>query len=380
MILNYNQHAFCVNCDWLTFSVRISDIANFEMNCPDGYRIELCQGNNIFQNRALIYGDDGAKLLTLLWCPFSKLLHKDIMTVQVANECLYKSGILFCFSLLKEITDVSFNSLSRLDICCDFEADDYCLMFIRSLWLSDYYVQAKSEGSAFWHSTKSDTVNFASFCHCMSWGSKSSEIKVKLYNKSREIGVADGVHASKPYIVDEWANAGLNIKRVWRLEFSMMSSGQLVYKRHRLTLEDVSSSAFLIDMFLTLYNTRFICRVNEGRRIGHKNNDTRVKLLDLPMTVSELEWYASGDDKTLSEPIKLLRKALAMLETDICRCSLTVFDSVADVVLTLCRDKSVYGYFISKMGNAPSLYIDDLRAQCGGGIVDKVAAPSVSWL
>lgn len=380
MIFNYKGHNYCVNCDWLSFNARLQDVDNLDMTCPDGVRIELCQGNNIFAQRALIYGTDGTKLLTLLWQPYSKVISKDIMTVQVANEVLYKSGIQYCITLLHQIVDCYVNTTSRIDIALDFEADTGCLTTINQLWISNYYVSRKREGSTWWHSTTDDTSNFNNFCHCLSWGSKTSKIKVKLYNKSRELDVKDNVSPTKQYIVDEWRQAGMDVDNIWRLEFSLTSTGVLIVDNKTITIDDVCSTDWLLNLYLNLYHNRFDIRVNEGKRQGHHNDDERVYLLDLPTSTTTINWIVGDTEKTLSEPIKLLRKTLTMLESDLCRCNTAVFDSVANVVYTLIQDKAVRSYMINLTNSLPDVYLDNLRDSAGAGMMERIAEPSKQWL
>ena len=52
MYFSYQDTKFCINCGWLAFSVHLQEVEP-EIMCPDGLRIELCQGNNVFEHRAI---------------------------------------------------------------------------------------------------------------------------------------------------------------------------------------------------------------------------------------------------------------------------------------------------------------------------------------
>ena len=129
MYFTFNGSKFAINCDWLQYSV-ILNHTDPELRCPEGYRIELCQGTNVYQYRALVIDSAGRKELTLLWHPHSSSLNPLHMSVQVANEFLYSGKIASSLDLVKEIVDCTFNSIGRFDVCCDFEANNTTLEFI----------------------------------------------------------------------------------------------------------------------------------------------------------------------------------------------------------------------------------------------------------
>ena len=160
-----------INCDWLQYSVILAEDEP-EFVCPDGYRLEILQGNNIFRNRILVWDLTGRKWLTLLWSPYSSRLNSRLMTVQVGNELLYQSAINQSFRLLQEITDCSFNSLGRVDICADFQMDEDKMLCLKHLNSGHFYIQAKSEGSNWWHSNNK-VLNGRQFDykteHCLTW-------------------------------------------------------------------------------------------------------------------------------------------------------------------------------------------------------------------
>lgn len=372
MYFNYLDTAYCVNCDWLQYNVLLTETETPELICPDGFRLELLPGNNVYKYRAILTRCcDGAKFLTLLWEPYSKLLTSNLMSVQVANYVLYNGGIHLADSLLHEIVDCAFKSLGRVDICCDFETRRRELMRIRQLWSGDAYVCRKSEGSAFWHTSNDGDGRFP---HCLSWGAKTSEIRVKCYNKSREIGVLpNGSCTDKPYILAEWETAGMDVQHIWRLEFSLQSSGQLRWNGRPLTIDDVADCGFLWRMFSNLYTHRFDCRLNAGRRDGHKNGDPRFDLLRLPTSPDALRWKSPDPERLApNETITLLRRMVASLDFAILQSSREVYESVADVILRLCDDCKVYNYFRQYYGDEPLNWLHARYETVGEGIVSDV--------
>lgn len=373
MVFKSQNENYCIACDWLQYSVRLVD-AEPEFICPDGFRIEFLQGNNIFKYRAIVYRLDGLKYLTLLWGPYSRILRKDLMTVQVANPLLYMGGVHSSFRLLQEIVPCWFNSCGRVDICCDYQMDEFRYKMIRGLREGQFYVQGKSEGTDWWH--KTNDVR-GSFVHCLTWGSPNSEIKVKTYNKSRELGVSRDAIGEKPYISANWIDAGFDVEKVWRLEFSLKSSGQLQWAGRSVSLDDVANVEWLFDVFCSLYGSRFVVRKAMGLRHGHKNGDPRYYLLNLSSSDVKLKWSGSSDEVVApNSRVTAIRKLATMIDSEICRCSPDVFQELAGSLVRLCAEKGYGAYFSNAYGRPVEAWLDERFAGCGEGCWDVVARPN----
>ena len=378
MLLEYNSNKFVVNCDWLQFSV-ITAEENPELYCPLGYRLEISQGNNVFRNRAILFEETGRKLFTILWSPYSSLLNSRLMTCQFANEVLYMSGLHECYRLLLQVVPCSFNSMGRVDICCDFQCTPTILETIAHLNSGHYYIQGKSEGSAWWHRVLDGNFKVKQI-HCLSWGSPNTEIKVKLYHKSRELGLVGGGSDDpdkKMYIVDEWKHADFDIHDVWRLEFSLCGAGQLRYDNKMISIDDVASSAWLVGTFCSLYNKRFVMRVNQGRRRGHKNLDRVVPFLDIPKDGIDLRWAVDESVRPeVSDNVKLLRVLMRNINSPAVMGSCDLFNAYADTLSLLVRQSRLESYFSGRFGCDVDAYLDGLSSSVGSGIVEKIEEPA----
>lgn len=387
MYFTYENKKFCINCDWLQYAVQTHE-SEPELFCPDGYRLEICQGNNIFRNRAMVFDGGGRKVITLLWSPYSKVLNQQIMTVQVANEFLYEHFIEESFSLVNKIVPCSFNNIGRVDICCDFEINQESLLFIKHLNSGHYYVERKREGSTFWHETNENGFKHKQL-HCLSWGSKTSEIKVKLYNKSREQGLIGGTSSQqdmegeekemdpeKPWIVNEWKEAGMDIKSVWRLEFSLSGAGQLMWNKKHISLSNVASWSWLMRVFFDMFHERFITRVNQGNRSGHKNMDKRVYLMSLPTDGEQLKWKESEQKEKISKPaIELLRSMMNGLENQALLASKALFVPYASTIIDIVERSGLQLYFKNCFEKDVNTYFEDMFKDVGSGMVNRIASP-----
>ena len=371
----YENNGFCLNCDWLQYSV-LTDSEEPEIICPDGYRLEIAQGNNIFENRALLFNGNGEKVLTLLWKPYSSVLNKRLMTVQVANKFLYTGMIRKNFELVRQIVACSFNSVGRFDICLDFEADDEFLEAVKHLNSGHYYVQHKTEGSSWWHEVNKDNFKHKQ-THCLTWGSPNSEIKVKLYHKSREQGLIGGDTPEKPWIVEEWEEAHFDKKNVWRLEFSLAGAGQLRWEKQLITLEMIENESWLRRVFFSLYHKRFVCRINQGKRQGHKNNDTRIYLVRLPLDGENLTWYEAPNLRSESKPaIELLRSLMRQVDNSAVMASKMMFESYGKMICEVIENYGLENYFKAVFEKDYTDYLAELYDKSGSGVYNMSLKPS----
>lgn len=371
----YENNGFCLNCDWLQYSV-LTDSEEPEIICPDGYRLEIAQGNNIFENRALLFNNNGEKVLTLLWKPYSSVLNKRLMTVQVANKFLYTGMISKNFELVRQIVACSFNSVGRFDICLDFEANDEFIEAVKHLNSGHYYVQHKTEGSSWWHEVNKDNFKHKQ-THCLTWGSPNSEIKVKLYHKSREQGLIGGDTPEKPWIVEEWEEAHFDKKNVWRLEFSLAGAGQLRWEKQLITLEMIENESWLRRVFFSLYHKRFVCRINQGKRQGHKNNDTRIYLVRLPIDGENLTWYEAPNLKSESKPaIELLRSLMRQVDNSAVMASKMMFESYGKMICEVIENYGLENYFKAVFEKDYTDYLAELYDKSGSGVYTMNLKPS----
>lgn len=368
--MHFEHHGtnYVLNCDWLQYSVYM-DRTKPKLICPPGYRIDLCQGTNIYEKRALIFDEHGRKILTLLWKPYSSILNPLIMSVQVANECLYSEQIMTTYELVKEIVQKCyFNSIGRFDVCCDFTLDNEKVNMIKHLNSGHYYVERKAEGSSFWHEVSQNGRKHKQ-THCLSWGSKTSEIKVKLYNKSRELGIIGGGESEKPWISNEWKAANLDLLKTWRLEFSLKSNGQLRWQDQQVNLQNIVDKMWLAQVYCDLYYSRFVTRINQGQKKGHKNKDKRVYLIDLPKDFQKLFWASIGDKRCESSAaVKLLRSMMAQLDNESLKADKKLFEEYCTTIGSVICTHDLAQYFEYHFGAEYTKFLADLCDHAGNGI------------
>lgn len=348
-----------INLDWLAFSVVMppssSEEEGIKLNSPDGFRIVEYTGTNIYKRRAILFAKSGEKICTLLLQPYSKVIRHDSVLVEIANKWLYL-GWEWILDVLQLVHPFAILCVSRVDLCADFPPDADQLKIIEGLATNFYYVAGKGTGSQFFefdHGVKVERIP-----HCISWGSKKSNIKWKLYNKSKEITEAE---ETKQYILDAWKDAGFE-GTIWRLEVSITSASGYEYEGHKLSLSDFRLVGFAEMLYGSMYSNRFVTRQNQGHK--DKSNDKRVYLLgDLgafsrltqrkPSSVREVLEYVSGLRRAMeqaSKPEVILNPAMETIwRTTIKQCV-----EVGNLSNYFWK---TYGYKIDKLDNE----LDKLR-------------------
>lgn len=240
---------YCINLDWLEVYCNATSRTEFKSNSQFEL-IEKDYGTQQYNNSADIYvRKNNVKQLaaSVLWDPRLSVMKKDSVHIKIDNSQLYQQGY---FSLLKSII-VSFNlqylGITRVDVAYDcnrFYLGQYPVRLIDN-YLSDKFLKIGNN---------SPVVNYRSMGYLLSvnsinvprslekskkivnavtWGSRKSGIVVQMYNKSLELRE----QKYKPWIVENWRNAGLDETNVWRTEIRISGKGK--------DIMDMSSS----DMF-----------------------------------------------------------------------------------------------------------------------------------
>lgn len=355
-----------VSCDWFSFSVLLYLDDDEKKNgakllCPDGYTLKEYTGTNIYKKRYMLYNEFGEKSLTLLLEPYSVgIIKPNSMFVEVANRLLYRD-FSFVKDLVSLIHDCSFQSISRFDICADFNPSVSQWQVIEWLQDAQAYVAGKREGSMFYNYVIPTTGGLQKrVARCLSWGSKASNIKWKLYNKTLEITeVTDkGVEfCNKPYIRDMWERNGLDPANVWRLEVSIMGAASYQWRGEKLNW-DCHKIEYYTPFFWDIYNYRFVIRANQGHK--NRGHDEVLQFLTTPDTSHYRlrkadpigEVYHTDHAVTLRACIKELERDEVKAFTDMAE----IWLSTAQDVITLANLEK---FFFNTYGKSFEKYKQD---------------------
>ena len=274
----------CVNIDWLEVHCHEPSLQprNAAYYRAAGYVVhEREYGTRIYREMFWLEGMDGEPLLEVRRDPASQGLGgihaAEECHIRLKNRtCYFDNASIFLLSFLMQhgYTDIR---ISRIDICLDFvkfDKGDDPQAFVRRYFLHRY---AKiNQGRICGHGE--DTWNGQEW-NSISWGSKSSAVTTKIYNKTLELYDPKTDHFGKPYIRQAWFLCGFidDIQRVekdgqridvWRVEFSLRSAVKnwipieingisRNFQSLKNTLEVYSDRPHILVMFASLANHYF---------------------------------------------------------------------------------------------------------------------------
>lgn len=304
-----------LNVDWLALSVRFV-VKDFGTLDAGHFYVDM-DGTNVWRKRRIIFNQYAEKVATVLYEPKSKIIDGRAALIEIANEWLYHGmSPTSIISMIDGWRHFVVMGLSRVDICVDFNPTDNQRSVIEGLSTGTMYVGGKRSGSSFWSQVKcallADIYQGKKICHCQSWGHKTTQVKWKLYYKTKELADAfGGKMYAKPYILDCWQDAGLDRRDVWRLEVSLKNCNQLTFRGQPVTYDVVHR--WPRELFMALYTERFGIRKNEGH--ADRTNDTYVEFLPVGNCSGVRCAKAKGTNQRNGR-IKLLRHLLTSLEDE----------------------------------------------------------------
>ena len=232
--------ARCINLDWLEVHARESqspcrDAAYFEAK---GYRVQVREyGTRVYREMFTILAPNDEPLLEVRRDPASQGLQgihdPDECHIRLCNRTCYFDNAATLLENFLQKHGYREVRISRVDICLDFsrfDKGDDPAAFVRRYFKHRY---AKiNQGRICGHG--SDTWDGQNW-NSISWGSKSSAVSTKMYDKTLELYDVKLDRFAKPYIREAWFRCGLidDIQRctlkgerqtIWRVEFSLRSA------------------------------------------------------------------------------------------------------------------------------------------------------------
>lgn len=291
----------CVNIDWL--EIFVLEPAERELSAGffmrEGFAVNIrAYGTPQYAEMFTLYRD-GEQFLEIRRNPLSKkskggILHDRACHIRLTNNTCYKQSPINLLRTFLVKFNYTLKGITRIDICLDFQYFDYHQN--PETFLASYLARkiakinqctVKAIGKDNFYEMK---FNYAA------WGSKTSMISTKMYNKTLEI--AD-VH-DKPYIRQSWYECGLTQdidntenKQIWRVEFSIKSDAKKWLKLDN-ELHEPTRTFFamnnllmydnrqkLLSVFMSLQDHYFHFRYLENDEKGKTKRKDRCKRVNL---------------------------------------------------------------------------------------------------
>lgn len=362
------QHVL-LNNDWFALSVALT---GEERRPKSGYKWVEFEGTNVWKRRRILLNEYGEKVFTLLSEPKSSVIRPDAGLIEVANEWLYHGigvgGVLRLFKYLCEYRELG---LSRLDLAMDFVPNEKQREVIWGLSDGSMYVSGKRSGSGFWSSSSAEWMpkewRGKRIPHCQSWGHKTTDVKWKLYYKSKELREVGGGWFAKPYIVDQWRESGFDINNVWRLEVSLHNCNGLTVDGERLTRDFWYKNTG--DLASSLYTSRFVIREDGGHK--DKSNDKRVHFLPVRGDML-VRCKVNEGDGTRNARVSLLRSLVKACDDEMVKYDERTVMGICDHVRQLVQRDGLQRYFQAMVGKSLNEWCDEVISQSSGSTFEVI--------
>lgn len=229
----------CINLDWLEVHALepLTEPRDAEYFRCRGYFVhERGYGTRVYSQMFTIDGQDGLPMLEVRRAPMSSgesgILAINSTHIRLCNRTCYfdnPARLLADFLIEHGYTDIR---VARVDVCNDFtkfdRGDDpaaFVRRFFRHVYAKINQGNIRAHGSDTWSGQDWNSL---------SWGSPSSDVSTKMYDKTKEL-YDEKAHAfRKPYIRETWLRCHMiddvhnctkdgQPVRVWRVEFSVRS-------------------------------------------------------------------------------------------------------------------------------------------------------------
>lgn len=367
----------CVNIDWLELHAYepLMGTLNADYFERHGYRVVRREyGTRVYREMFTILDNNGYGMIEIRRNPASQGLHG----IHAPNECHIRLTNRTCY--WDNAADMLNNfvrkhqyynvRISRVDICLDFatfDSGDDPAAFIRRFLKHKY--SKINQGRI--HAHGEDTWSGQDW-NSLSWGSKTSPVSTKMYDKTMELLNAKLGTYNKPYIRQAWLLSGLiddidrctlngEQQRIWRVEFSLMSSVkgwvaiELDGKTHNYqsiknTLEVYSSRENMIVIFASLAQHYFRFKYyEEGKRKDRCKDKILFRWRDVEQT------YRIGKPDTALGPgnkaFEQWNRLLIMLEKFRPNLQTTDIQKAYNVIVAAVKDEVLRANLINPYSN-----------------------------
>lgn len=223
----------CVNIDWLEVYVLEDNMrypcnADYFRQC--GYFVtERVYGTRQYKEMFTIEDEHGESMIEVRRNPYSGdsefngLCERSSHIRFVNRYCYFDNAVRIMAEFLIR-HDYELQRIFRIDVAYDFRAFDFgddperfLRRYVEKKFSKVNQTKVKCFGEDGWTNIKWESV---------SWGSRTSMVGTKMYNKTKELAAAGW---NKPWIIQQWFDCGLidrltDLPDVWRIEFSLHSS------------------------------------------------------------------------------------------------------------------------------------------------------------
>ena len=270
----------CINLDWLEiFAEEPIDEPHDALYFRNkGYKVkERVYGTPQYRQMFTIISDD-VELFEIRRDPYSiksqgGIFQPNACHIRLCNRTCYEESPIDHLRAFMVAHDYTYKSISRIDIALDFNKFDngedpanFITRYMRGKVAKVNQCRVSAHGTDEWARRVFNSLK---------WGSPSSPVTTKLYNKTLELKQGE----DKPYIRQAWEDAGLDpTKDVWRVEFSLSAQMQTLQslkngEMFKKSIVHYDSRDRLLKQFFILYHKYFDFRL---LKVNRKDNGKLV--------------------------------------------------------------------------------------------------------
>lgn len=319
--------ARCVNLDWLeVFLIEPNDVIPHDADFFEsrGYHVKRREyGTPQYKEMFTIYTPSSGGAYEIRRNPYSLkseggIFEKGACHLRFTNRECYNHTAIDDLRKFLITFSYKFKGITRADICLDFnqfENGESPNLFCQQYMAGKYHKIGLSRVHVYGYDFREDEIIvkdekgrilknptiyrnghiiaahgtdklYRTFFNSLKWGSPSSAVNTKLYNKSMELQE----QKMKFHIVDAWEAAGLDTNRdVWRLEFSVSTDAKDwlcdgTGETFRLSLDNLRTPGdlnFVLNNLIARYFRFTIASYNRNGKPQRKDRCEEYKPFDL---------------------------------------------------------------------------------------------------
>lgn len=359
--------------------------ANYFRSC--GFIVhEREYGTRVYKEMFVLEGTDGENLLEIRRNPASSGLNgiHDINEchIRLVNRTCYFDNAAEAFTQFLSVHGYTDIRISRVDICLDFvrfDKGDDPQAFVRRYFRHKY---AKiNQGRISGHG---DDTWTGQEWNSLAWGSKTSAVTTKMYNKTMELYDTKTDTFAKPYIRQAWLLCGfiddmqrvtLNNERVqvWRVEFSLRSAvknwipieidgKEKNYQSIRNTLECYQGRDRMLVMFASLANHYFHFKKYKQ---GQRKDRCKDKILfdfsgkQITYRIGKNDYAAASKQNAQEKYMRLIAKIRAYQQSHIA----TEIHKACDVLIQSMTEENMRSEMANPWSNEELMFLREVLSR-----------------
>lgn len=312
-----NLRAYAISCDWLQLYLHKTAAFNPDWENLFGYNfVDVGHGSKVFRKIYQVVEPTGEVLGNISLDPYSNKIPASAVIFKAENNVLYQADYIERIFTFISAVGLRYRGITRLDIAYDsnelygglkhetlvkkYRNNEYLKIGANEYFMhckAGYHLSVDKKGKK--KLTDKAPVKTANKegkqeqqaqviqnlgehkTNSVTWGSRSSDIQVQLYDKSKELREVKMKH----YIVETWKTAGLDIEKpVYRIEIRIVNEGKHIKnlktgEKFTLSMSDLVTQELLEQLFHDYAKKCF--RFYHRRDITHIQRMKEVKIFSL---------------------------------------------------------------------------------------------------